>query len=140
MPAWSLFKAIAAPTKKWLLFDNRGHYDGYWGECFDYFEWEALFGKSSGFDFEMCVRRTDAKYKLDWTFSKYQKYSKMWDCVPDSNDLEGPQTTLLPTSLEIGNPGVCTSLPFELYRKYHPSSNNSLIILMATIFLLKILI
>jgi predicted esterase len=101
MPAWSAFNLITAPTKKWLLFDNRSH-DGYWGECCDMLEWEAITGKSTGFGYEECVHRTDKNYKLNWRLA--DPYTAMWDCVPNSNDLDVVSSTV-PVFLEIGETG-----------------------------------
>jgi hypothetical protein len=107
MSAWSLFKAITAPTKKWLLFGNRSH-DGYWGKCHKMLEKEAILGIYSDFDYEACVREDDEAHRLDWNFSKYEKYSRMWDCVPDSADSDSELAievvmTNLPVYLELIN-------------------------------------
>jgi pimeloyl-ACP methyl ester carboxylesterase len=143
MPAWSAFNLITAPTKKWLLFDNRSH-DGYWGECCDMLEWEAITGKSTGFDYEECVHRTDKNYKLNWRLA--DPYTAMWDCVPNSNDLD-VVSSIVPVFLEIGEMGE-RGLPdkaFQILVTTHrarltSSSNESLIMILPMLTILGILI
>ena len=85
-PGWSLFNAVKAPIKSWLLFTDHPH-DQYVNVCLLYWLDCGIFNKNCS-KVEACVKRQEAQRTADWTFRQHKKLKAIWSQIRNRHGTE----------------------------------------------------